>query len=440
MITFPGISSVIKNYNFSENAFLPSLVTVPLVMEKDAPCKPVVSKGDIVAEGDVIAVPESHSLRAKIHSPVPGVVEDIVSVLCPNGKPEIAVKIRMKGSFSYLGKKPSVKQWENLLPKSITEKLAEYGVLNTYYVTNPVSLSYEIDQVSKKTKKCLIVRMFDEDPVRITDSLVTKLYLEEVKKGAYITARALNADGILYVFGADFLSKEEIGKAHDMEKDEKVLVMNTRKYPCGYKKEVCNLFKKSFKKEKSFSVREDDLFVDASTMYEVYKAIELDTPVIDKKVHFSGNCLKANCFLNVKIGTSLKNVVEQLGGFDVKPYLIVINGHMTGYSVQSLDVPITKYIKSVAFLSKNRKPDQYVYECISCGNCRNICSRGLTPDLLYRYKTENFPLPEEYILSAASCAECSMCNTVCPSRIPLSQIISSIRQSVNVDFSEEEND
>ena len=50
----------------------------------------------------------------------------------------------------------------------------------------------------KKDKKRLIVRLFDEDPRRISDSLYTKFFLDEIITGTQITANAMDADSIIF--------------------------------------------------------------------------------------------------------------------------------------------------------------------------------------------------------------------------------------------------
>ena len=91
---------MIHNYKYTENAFLPKTVIIPLVQEKDSICKPKVKPGEIVEEGQIIA----GSDFSVIHSPVPGTVMDICPVNSPDGKIEKAIKISTQGSFSYLGK------------------------------------------------------------------------------------------------------------------------------------------------------------------------------------------------------------------------------------------------------------------------------------------------------------------------------------------------
>ncbi|MCF0125470.1 MAG: hypothetical protein HUK25_10220, partial [Treponema sp.] len=200
MTTFPGISPVIKNYNRAENAFFSRIVTVPLSQEKNVVCKPLVFEGQTVEEGQIIAESED-SLKAKIHSPVPGKVIDFISVKNPDGRPVVAVRIKFEGSFSYTGKQRIETNWKELAPSSIQKTLSEMGIINTYHVMEVVSLSQQVNKARQTKIKNVAVRLFDEDPVRITDTLISKLYSEEILVGARIIAKAIDAEQIIYFFG-----------------------------------------------------------------------------------------------------------------------------------------------------------------------------------------------------------------------------------------------
>jgi electron transport complex protein RnfC len=96
--------------------------------------------------------------------------------------------------------------------------------------------------------------------------------------------------------------------------------------------------------------------------------------------------------------------------------------------VSSLDVPITKYVKSVSFLSAEKKLDSISYSCVSCSCCRTVCPVGLSPDLLYNFMVNNLKISEVYKKSSLLCTECGLCNSNCKSRLPLSQTIAVLKK------------
>lgn len=423
------------NYKFTENAFLPKTVTIPLVQEKNVICKPCVNIGDIVTEGQVIAT----SNTAEIHSSIPGTISDIISIHCPNGKIEKAIVIKTQGSFSFLGKKINDESWENLTPSSIQRKLKDKGIINTFSTVHTVSLKKQINNIIKKENKSLIVRLFDEDNTRISDSLMTKFYFSKVYEGAEILAKAISADGILFVCTKDEHSKEYIN-------DEKhnIIFMNvkSKNYTAGFKKIIISNFDKTIKKNCNFSISKDDLFIDSYTLIDIYNAVHFDQPVVSRSIHFSGNCIPVSTFLNVRLGFTLNDIVQQLGGFKKTPAEIIINGKRCGNAIKNLNVPITKYVKTIEFISKVNIYDDQVYSCVKCGNCRAKCPVGIAPDILYEYVSKNAEISKSFRETASLCINCGICNSVCQARLPLSQVILMIKntleqENINLDVSDE---
>jgi electron transport complex protein RnfC len=427
----PVVSSIIKDYKSSQKAFLPKIVNIPLAQESDSCYKSIVRTGDIVKEGQVIAQTEiEKGWTSSLHSSVPGKVLSTEACFSPNGRQEFAIKIQFGGALSYLGKLHNEKDLSATSPKDISRTLIQNGVINTFKTSIPENLGLQIEKLNDDKKQHnLVVRLFDEDPYRITDSLVTKFYFDEIVKGARFVAKAINAKGI--VFAIDQKSENKEWDKKTEYKDIFPLEMKIQRYPCGTPREIISAFTRGpLSKICNFELSKTDLFTDSSTMYEVYKAAILGIPCIDRLVHFSGNCLNASCMLEVKLGTNLRDIVPQIGGFIKEPAHIIINGMLCGTSVKSLDVPVTKYVKSVEFLSKKKNSDEQIYSCINCGNCRFTCPVKLSPDILYNH-TVNFKLLREtYAASALACIECGLCNTVCPARLPLCQTIKVLKNKI----------
>ena len=423
----PLVSGKIKNYKFSQNAFLSKEVSISLSEEYGLNYTSLVKAGDSVQEGEIIAKAVNGEDTSYIHASLPGKVLDIAPSYSPDGKHDYAIKIKFGGSLSYLGKKVIESKIEDLTPDVITQTLIDKGVINTFDISKPANLGLQIK--NNKQKRNLVIRMYDEDPYRITDSLITKFYLNEIVKAAKVLARAMKANCIFFAIDQKIEDKN-LFYSLDLPQYH-VLEMNLNRYPCGTPREISSNFRRSqLKKTCSFEVTKKDLYTDSSTMYEVYKAAICSIPSISKKVHFSGNCLNSSCLLDVKIGTPLKDIVSQLGGFYKTPVLIIINGGICGTSVRSLDVPITKYVKSVEFVSNVKKTNCHVYSCVNCGNCRSACPVNLSPDILYNNTINYKHMQKDITTSSSACIECGRCNTVCPARLPLCQIISLLKEKI----------
>ena len=426
MTAITNISNILKNYKFYENAFLPKTVKIILNQDKQIDYSIKVKVGDAVKEGEVIAeYIDSGNQKVNIHSPIPGTVEDFKPVISPNGKYEYSIVIKLFGTFSYLGKKSVENSVQAIYAGSVANKLIEKGVVNTFLLSDVCNLGIQINKIRNTKNANLVVRMYDEDQYRLTDSLMSKFFLNQILQGAQLLSDAIDAKGVVFAIDKRFENTEEIQKCG--LKNFQILPVNTENYPNGFKREIINQNNKYFKKS-GFSINKNDLFVDSSTLYEVYKAVVCELPSIEKYIHFTGNCIYSSCLLNVKIGTSIKEIVNQIGGFEKEPNLVIINGHEVGNSITDIDIPVTKETKSIEFVSSRKATDSNIYGCVNCGNCRESCPVNLSPDILYKYTVTKKEVSKIFIDSAVLCNNCGLCNTVCPSRLPLSQMINILNQ------------
>ena len=115
MINFTGFyTQKLKSYKKSVNGFLPNNVIVPLMQDGKFECESLVKPGDKVSEGQLIASLQrtSSKYNSYIYSPVPGIVEGIELIATPNGHYSKSIRIKVGGSFSYLGKKARLTNWK----------------------------------------------------------------------------------------------------------------------------------------------------------------------------------------------------------------------------------------------------------------------------------------------------------------------------------------
>lgn len=415
-------------------AFLPPFAIVPFTQIKGQEYRCIVKENDTVSEGQIIAVPESNeygSSGASIHSPVPGKITGIVTCSLPNGKIGMAARIRLTGSFSYLGKRQAPSSWNFFSAEDICTMFAQKGVVNTF--CDSTALAAQIADCKLKKGRLLVVRLFDEDPSRMTDRFISQRFTDNVIEGAFIIAKALQAEGIIFAV-PQTKKNESSNYKYDILSNfpHQEIHIDTRKYPCGFMQDLIQYAKHELKNEPTGvfkTVSTYSLFIDSETALSAYEAVVLGVPVVERYVHVTGSCLRSAGMFKVRIGTSIKSLAEQCGGFKIQPAKIIINGLITGFAVSSMDTPITKQIKSITFVSSSELNDQHYYNCIRCGKCRMICPEGIYPDLIFRHQTGGKPVGEDLRQTADLCSECCLCNCVCPARLPLSQTIALLKET-----------
>jgi electron transport complex protein RnfC len=410
------------------NAYIPGTAYVPLPLSSMHESSYAISPGDSVTEGQIIARGRN-SNAAAIHSPIPGVVENFVSCLMPDGKPGLAAKIKLSGAFSYLGKPVIKSDWELLTKTQLCRMLAEKGILNLF--SEPVSLAEKIVGLKKRKDRILVIRLNDEDPSQKTDSFIAHRYQTEIAEGAAVLVKAANIEGValLYDKNGQAPDREEFSSQIHPAEIELVPVVPHR-YFAGTMNEIVTAIRHIHPGSIFDSITRTDLFVDATTLLNVYRAAVFSLPVMESMVHISGSVIKSPGIFSIRTGTLICDIVDECGGFIEPSSIVVINGVVIGMSITALDTPVTKQVKSIRFLHRRELPDQNAYECIRCGNCKTICPNQLEPAVFFAHISGIEIMDTAYIASATLCENCALCNTVCPSRLPLCQYTTLLKEAV----------
>lgn len=417
--------------------FLPKKVVISFEQESNFKCTNVVSKGESVREGQVIAEVsrDVYGVKSfgtsKIHSPIPGKVLDIKNCSFPNGKQGKAIEILLEGNFTYIGKEPRILDWKNYSPAMLLRSISESGVINTFSNNYFSSFEIETNKLRDYDEKKLFVRLFDEDPSCRIDSSLVRSELKKIIIGIYIVSKIIEANEIIISYSADLnfesLLSDEL-KTYLSSIPVKYMPIDTKYYPAGGKQELVNSFIKQNKlSENSESIEKSSMFIDANTLVHVYNSVVLNIPVEYVNIFVDGDCLQAKALLKVPIGTTLNHIASQCGGFVKKMNKIIINGNVKGVSINDLNTPITKYVKSITFSSeKNNFASDFGF-CIHCGKCRAVCKAEICPDLIYSSVMEGTHIEKIYIDSASLCSDCEVCSFVCPSKLPLSKVIKLVK-------------
>ncbi|MBQ7166555.1 MAG: hypothetical protein IJR93_06420 [Treponema sp.] len=417
----------------SLSPFLPKRFVVPFNQLSDKRYKCLVKEGEPVMEGQLIAFPmkDDGSEEAAVNSPVPGVAGPVVKCRLPNGRMGQGLEINLSGSFSFLGKSEEARDWKAVGQDDVLKLLLAKGVVNTF--DGCASLVSQISSCREKGGGFLVVRLFDEDPSRCTDSFIGSKHTREVAEGASILASMMNAQGIVFLLPKN----GGVSIENKFVSDFAVLTLelDDSKYPCGFKENIIRTVRKYVRNTQSEyfgGINGNSLFVDSGTLLNVYGAIVLGKPVIESFVEVKGSCLMSSAIFKVRHGTSIADLARQCGGFKTKPERVVVNGMLCGTMLSDFDVPITKSVKSLTFISGAQMYNQDFTACIRCGNCRGVCPEQLFPDVLAGPVIFDVPDDGCFSESKALCSGCRLCNAVCPSHIPLAQIISLLKNEEGV--------
>ena len=402
--------------HFEGNAFLPQYALLPLAFRAQTSSLPLVSVGDFVHEGQMIAR-AGNSLSVHVHASVPGVVAGIIDTLLPNGHSFRGLHIKTRGNFEILGKQRTPYSWRQSDQTGLIHFLDFAGLVNTAGETT--SLAEDVKAAMKQGITTLTVMLYDKDPTCILDSFLAHRFIREVAEGIDIIAHAMDAAKIIIETNMgkkDCALFDTIGAAIS----DKNLIHLT--VPQTYPAE--NAHTRSAEKEA--------VVIDAATALSVYESVLHNQPMLTTYVLLTGKTLEHAKVIKARIGTPIGNLIEECGGFRSKNTHIIINGLLRGTLVDSLDLPVGKGIKSIHAVGKNIDIRQQVDECGHCGQCLRSCPAYIDPiDTVRRIQRERYTA--ETLHSIALCSGCACCSSVCPARIPLSAIIKSAAKRGNSD-------
>ncbi|MDR2795106.1 MAG: 4Fe-4S dicluster domain-containing protein [Spirochaetaceae bacterium] len=421
----------------SRLAFLPEIVILPLAAESGSRSIPVVSVGQHIEEGMLVARGQG-SGSANIHSPIPGRLVKTIKWEPAPGFLSDALVIRLEGGFNKLGKPEIKHEWTGLNWFELRSLIAEYGVIEMDGLGRPLC-----DIFSKNSTVgsplTFVVRCVFDDPWLAAEYCLCKERLKAVAEGCLITARAAGAATVLFAVSA---AERKLGNAL-LEAAKRcdtsgqftlAEILVGSRYPQHSDYEMETVLRQYAKKEDL--IKGGMFMLSPATTAAVYNAVVLRVPVLDRYVAVGGPALKDRAVIKVRIGSRLRDLFAECGGFNVKTeeseVIAVIGSPLLGRAASGLDEPILKTSRSVFVSAVKRRGTALkksfwfnkiskflpAAACISCGECRNVCPVRLDPEDVYKRITYG----KQGILSS-NCIGCGCCDAVCPSKLPLCTVI-----------------
>ncbi len=413
-----------------ETAFLPVVSVVPLLQHTGIKASPTVYVGEYVKEGMIVGRAQGAG-SAHIHATVPGKVVRMASWKTVDGEANEALVIRMEGSFEKLGKKETLYPWNETSVIELQRLIADFGVVEMDERGRPFAellavsggANYGGARIGGKTLVSITVRCVFDDPWLAADKALCNERLKAVVEGSFITAKACGAASV--VFAVSHKEKQLLSQIQHAlttmqsmypDRLESFAVPVGSRYPQHNEREL-ELVLREYEKREAVSLGK--LFiVSPSTLSAVYDAVVLRKPILDRYVAVGGAAVKSPKVLKARIGTRLRDMFEQCGGFVSEPTRVAIGSPLCGRMVLDLDEPITKTSYAAVALLNREVGGTVPRSCIACGECREVCPVGLDPEELYKRI-----IGGANNLSASDCHGCGCCESVCPSRLPLSAAI-----------------
>ena len=395
----------------------------PVSQHIGAPASPVVAVGDRVLKGQMIAEAGGF-VSAPIYASVSGKVKAIAPHLNPTGGTVNSIVIENDGEYEEV-EYPAVKPLDEMTKEEILNTIGNAGIVGMGGAGFPTRVKLSPKEPDKIDY--IIANCAECEPYITADYRCMLEVPEKLVGGMRIILKLFdNAKGI---FGVEDNKPDCVEKLRELTKDEprmEVLALKT-KYPQGGERQL--IYATTGRAINSAMLPADAGCVvdNVATMISVYEAVAEGRPSMERVTTVSGDAVNEPGNFKVPFGLNQAELIEAAGGYKNEPEKVISGGPMMGFSMFTLDVPITKTSSSILCLTKDEVAKYEPTACINCGRCVDACPSRLIPSRLADY-AEHHDEAAFTKHEGLECMECGSCSFVCPAKRPLKQAIGSMRK------------
>ena len=390
----------------------------PVSQHIGAPANPVVAVGDHVLKGQMIAEAGGF-VSAPIYASVSGTVKAIAPHLNPTGGRVNSIVIENDGEYKEV-EYPAVTPLEDMSKEDILNAIGTAGVVGMGGAGFPTCVKLK----PAKPVDTILLNGCECEPYLTADHKVLLEFADDIIFGLKAVLKTTGAEkGIIVIEDnkpdAIELMQEKVANIGNME----VFVART-KYPQGAEK---TLIKRVMGRKVPSGGLPADVGVvvdNISTVKAISDAIQTGMPLVERVATVTGEKIKNPGNFVIKIGTSVRELIDYCGGFTDDDVLVKMGGPMMGFPLNTLDVPMMKGSNGIIAVEPDETKEQ---PCIKCGRCVDVCPMELSPLYFVKYaKDENWQGMKD--MNVMDCVECRCCQYICSSKIP---IINSIKAGKN---------
>lgn len=407
-----------------EKANEPKLVYISLHQHVGTACKPIVEIGENVKVGQKIGDADA-LVTAPVHSSVSGVVKEITSLHMPNGGKTECIVIESDGK-NEMHESIKANNYESLSKEEKLQIIRDSGIVGLGGAGFPMHC--KLVTSDDNTVDVAILNGAECEPYLTCDHRIMLEEPEKVVFGLKAVMDILNIEnGFVAVEDNKMDAIETLNKTI-VEDKIKVAKLKT-KFPQGDSYRLVDAVTGRIVPRGGRTKDAQSLVSNVYTSFAVSEALREGKPLYERTVTVTGYGIKEPKNLLVKIGTPIRDLIEQCGGFIGKPGKIIAGGPMTGFAQYSLDAPITKTTSGIVVFTEEEAKPKEVLPCIRCGKCLQVCPAFLQPLFISAYALKNnAEKAEEY--AATACIECGSCSFICPAKRPLAESIKHIKKEI----------
>ena len=402
----------------------PKIVYIPLHQHVGSACKPIVEVGENVKIGQKIGDVDAY-VSAPVHSSVSGIVKEITMMYTPDGWKNQCIVIESDGKNEmHESIKPNV--YEDLSKEEKLKIIEESGIVGLGGAGFPMHT--KLVTSDDGTVDVAILNGAECEPYLNCDN---RIMLEEPEKVIFGLKAIMDMLSIENGFiGVEDNKIEAIATLTKTISYDNIRVAKLKtKFPQGDSYRLVDSVTGRRVPRGGRTKNVESLVSNVNTAFAVTEALLEGKPLYERVITVTGHGIKEPKNLLVKVGTPIREIIEQCGGFKGKPGKIIAGGPMTGTAQYTLDTPITKTTAGIIVYTEEEAKPVETLPCIRCGKCLQVCPAFIQPLFISAYALKNdLEKADEY--AADACIECGSCSFICPSKRPLAESIKHVKKEI----------
>ena len=395
---------------------LPATLVLPLLQHAGTPAEPLVSVGDRVLKGQMIAR-ASGFVSAALHAPTSGIITAIENhpIPHPSGFDDLCIILEADGQEQWCELAP-IADYRQLSPAELVEKVRDAGISGMGGAGFPTAIKL----APATTIDTLILNGTECEPYITADDMLMREKAEAVIQGAEILQYMLGAGECLV--GIEDNKPKAIAAMSQAAAGKNIdIVVFPAIYPSGGEKQLIQILTGQEVTSGKLPADLGMVVLNVGTAVAVKDAIVDGKPLISRITTLTGDALTEPHNVEALIGTLAQDLLQYAALREAELSTLVFGGPMMGFTVDRMDIPVIKTSNCLIAATEDEFPAAPdAQACIRCGHCAEACPSSLLPQQLYWHaRAENHEQLMHHNLF--DCIECGACSFVCPSSIPLVQ-------------------
>lgn len=399
---------------------LPERPVFPLLQRSGRNAEPRVEPGDLVLKGQIIAG-DDDPLNPPIHASTSGKVKAIEArpLPHPSGLAGLCIVIEADGEDAAI-EFEGFPDYRDHPPEILRRHIHGAGIVGLGGAGFPTAAKLA---TGIRPIDTLILNGAECEPYISCDDALLRKYSVEVLQGSEILRYILQAGRVLLAIESDMPEALAAAEAAQQKLglDKLHIVPVPAIYPTGGEKQLIQVLTGREVPVRGLPADVGVVCQNVGTAAAVYRAVVRGEPLLSRIVTVTGRGIRQPRNLEVRLGTSIAELVEHCGGYTDEAERLILGGPMMGLALPRDDLPVIPSANCILVAGRGELAgEKQPLPCIRCGACAEICPVSLLPQQLYWYgRSDQIDRALEYRLF--DCIECGCCDVVCPSHIPLVQ-------------------